>query len=360
MTIVRLLADDLTGALDTAAEFVPLTGALPVFWPDGGRLELVGSLGLDSATRERDPQKAAAEVGRLVQSLEAADIAFKKVDRLLRGPTLAEIAACMRGGLWRCCVLAPAFPYQGRVTRAGQQYRADSGEWTPVGEDLVTGLQALGVPAQRGLEDTDLQPGITVFDAETDEDLQRIVATARRCLERILWAGAGGLAQAIAAGHPHPAATPLPRPILGLFGSDQPATAGQLVACAPHWLHIESDAFEPVPRRLEEAGLALVSFRLPSNISRTLAAERIAAAIAGLIDRVEPPGTVVVAGGETLRSLCSTAGAGSLLVQGRLVPGVPRSVMRDGRWNGVTVVSKSGAFGHTSLLRELIVEGADP
>ena len=51
---MRLLADDLTGALDTAAEFVPLTGALPVFWPDGGRLELVGSLGLDSATRERD------------------------------------------------------------------------------------------------------------------------------------------------------------------------------------------------------------------------------------------------------------------------------------------------------------------
>ena len=266
----------------------------------------------------------------------------------------------MRAGLWRRCVLAPAFPYQGRVTRAGQQYRTDSGEWTSVGDDLVTGLQALGVPAQRGLGDADLQPGITVFDAETDEDLQRIVATARRCPERILWAGAGGLAQAIAAGRPHPAATSLPRPILGLFGSDQPATADQLVACAPHWLHIESDAFEPIPRRLEEAGLALVSFRFPSNISRTLAAERIAAAIAGLIDRVELPGTVVVAGGETLRSLCGAAGAGSLLVQGRLVPGVPRSVMRGGRWNGVTVVSKSGAFGHTSLLRELIVEGTDP
>jgi uncharacterized protein YgbK (DUF1537 family) len=64
----------------------------------------------------------------------------------------------------------------------------------------------------------------------------------------------------------------------------------------------------------------------------------------------------VVAGGETLRSVCEAAGAHSLLVQGRLVPGVPRSVIVGGRWNGVTVVSKSGAFGHRHLLRELILE----
>ena len=89
MTIVRLLADDLTGALDTAAEFVPLTGELPVFWPGGSRQELVGSLGLDSGTRERDPKAAAAEVARLAPSLNGADIAFKKIDSLLRGAALA-------------------------------------------------------------------------------------------------------------------------------------------------------------------------------------------------------------------------------------------------------------------------------
>jgi D-threonate/D-erythronate kinase len=359
MTMVRLLADDLTGALDTAAEFVPLTGALPVFWPSGGRWEPVGSVGLDSGTRERDPETAAVEVGRLIPSLAAADIAFKKVDSLLRGPTLAEIAACMRAGLWRYCVLAPAFPFQGRITREGQQYRTDIGGQTPVGDNLVACLQALGVPTQQGRGNANLPPGISVFDAETDGDLRRIVATARRSSEPILWAGTGGLAQAIAAGHPHPPATPLPRPILGLFGSDQPATANQLFACAPHWLEIEGDAFGPVLQRLEKVGLALASFRLPPRISRAAAARRIAAVVAGLIDRAEPPGTVVVAGGETLRSLCDAAGAASLLVQGRLVPGVPRSQMRDGRWTGVTVVSKSGAFGHTSLLRELIVEGAD-
>jgi uncharacterized protein YgbK (DUF1537 family) len=360
MTIVRLLADDLTGALDTAAEFVPLTGDLPVLWPDEGRLERAGSLALDSGTRERDAEAAVAEVGKLLPSLAAADISFKKIDSLLRGPTLAEVAACMRAGLWRFCILAPAFPYQYRVTRAGRQYRNGIDGWTAVSDDLVTGVRAFGVPAQLALGDPVLRPGVTVFDAETDEDMRQIVATARQYTGPVLWAGTGGLAQAMTAGYPHPTPLPLPAPILGLFGSDQPATAGQLAACGRHWLEIEDGDFDPIPRRLNEAGRVLVSFRLAPGTPRTAAAQQIDAAIMRLVDRVGPPGTVVVAGGETLRSLCRAVGAHSLLVQGRLVPGVPRSIMQGGRWNGVTVVSKSGAFGHPSLLRELIVERADP
>jgi D-threonate/D-erythronate kinase len=199
-----------------------------------------------------------------------------------------------------------------------------------------------------------------VFDAETDADLRRIVARTRGCAGPVLWAGTGGLAQAIAAGCPQPVASPLPRPILGLFGSDQTATADQLAACPSHWLAVEDDNVDPVPVRLAEAGLVLVSFRLPSDTPRARAAERIASGIARLTDRIGRPGTVVVAGGETLRRLCDALGARGLLVRGRLVPGVPLSVMQGGRWHGVTVVSKSGAFGPPSLLRELILEGADP
>jgi uncharacterized protein YgbK (DUF1537 family) len=122
MIILRLLADDLTGALDTAAEFIPLTGSVPVFRPNGSRLDLPASAALDSATRESEPAAAMAQVGRLVHLLEGADIAFKKIDSLLRGPTLAEIAACMHAGIWRHCALAPAFPYHGRITRAGHTF----------------------------------------------------------------------------------------------------------------------------------------------------------------------------------------------------------------------------------------------
>jgi uncharacterized protein YgbK (DUF1537 family) len=211
----------------------------------------------------------------------------------------------------------------------------------------------MGLAARSG---PDLEPGVTVFDAETDDDLRRVVATGRACAEPVLWVGTGGLAQALAAGRPPRSPPPLPNPILGLFGSDQPATGAQLAACAPHWLDIGDDDFLRVPDRLDETGIALVSFRLPPGTDRLAAAGRIATAIRRLSQHIRPPGTIVVAGGETLRSVCDAVGATSLLVTGRLVPGVPCSTIIGGRWDGVTVVSKSGAFGHPLLLRDLILE----
>ncbi len=387
MTRLRLLADDLTGALDTAAEFTALTGPLPVVWSP--EAVPAGSAVLDSRTRELTPDAAAATVAGMVVQLTGADIAFKKVDSLLRGPTLAEVAACMASGLWRFAVLAPAFPYQGRITRNRRQYRRTGTQWTQVSDDLVTALQALGAAAQPGRPGAELAPGVSVFDAETDDDLRHILATVARHQQQVLWIGSGGLAQAMAADHPQPLeqhqpdwhsradkvarenngldradcssqpasglAPPLPRPILGLFGSDQPATADQLAACDPHWLEITDQAFAAVPSRLRQAGVALVSFRLPAGISRNAAARHIGDCIRGLTARIEPPGTIVVAGGQTLQGLCDCLAVQRLVVQGRLVPGVPVSLIQGGRWHGVAVVSKSGAFGHPHLLRELIL-----
>jgi uncharacterized protein YgbK (DUF1537 family) len=71
---------------------------------------------------------------------------------------------------------------------------------------------------------------------------------------------------------------------------------------------------------------------------------------------VERPATLIVAGGETLRAACVSLGATSLEVIGQIEPGVPRSIMRGGRWDGIEVISKSGAFGHKNLWRDLLVE----
>jgi D-threonate/D-erythronate kinase len=74
--------------------------------------------------------------------------------------------------------------------------------------------------------------------------------------------------------------------------------------------------------------------------------------VAGLV----PPGTLIVSGGETLKGLCISLGTQSLLVAGEVAPGLPRSVMRGGRWDGVEIVSKSGAFGPPALWRDLLME----
>src|SRR6185369_9542856 len=97
---LRLLADDLTGALDSAARFVPVTGPVATMWHD---TDLPEAAAIDSGTRD-----------------------------------MPEAAACMRW--FDHCVLAPAFPFQGRITRGGRQLvRSDAG-WRDTGVDLAAAL----------------------------------------------------------------------------------------------------------------------------------------------------------------------------------------------------------------------------
>ena len=181
MPTLRLMADDLTGALDTAVEFVGLAGPVQVHWGGGSARTLPPSAALDTGSRERTAVQAVAAVEALAPALRGADIAYKKLDSLLRGNALAEVAACFRAGGWTHAVFAPAFPYQGRVTRGGRQFARAAGEaWTPVSGDLVVAFAELGVPARTGQPSEPLPSGLTVFDAETDADLARVAEAGRR------------------------------------------------------------------------------------------------------------------------------------------------------------------------------------
>jgi uncharacterized protein YgbK (DUF1537 family) len=360
MTSLRLLADDLTGALDTAAEFVGLCGAFDVTWAGALPQNLPSSLAIDSGTRERDRVASIAVVTSLVPLLCDASIAYKKIDSLLRGAWAAELGACLRAGAWKACIVAPAFAYQGRRTRDGQQYALGSdGRWTAVGDNLLTQLAIEGIDARPGRFDTELAEGVHVFDAESDADLDRVVAIGWRATFPVLWCGSSGLASALTRGSAVPVQRLLRKPVLGLFGSDQPATAAQLAQCGSAVVTLAdggADNAGIVQRRLAREGVALVKFDLAPGLSRDDAAKRIAAELASLTATLDPPGTLIVTGGETLKALCLAPGAYALKVTGRIVPGLPRSVVQGGRWAGVEVVSKSGAFGAPDLWRTLLQE----
>ncbi|MGY8705691.1 four-carbon acid sugar kinase family protein [Bradyrhizobium sp. 18BD] len=356
MTSVRLLADDLTGALDTAAEFVGLCGPFDVIWADAPAVPKAQSLAIDSGTRERSKAESVEIVGRLAPQLQGATIAYKKVDSLLRGAWAAELGACLHGGQWASCVVAPAFDYQGRRTAGGQQFaRTVQGEWHRVGDNLLDQLRQDGIEALLAGADTLSQGGVQVFDAESDICLDRVVEMARRMPGPVLWCGSGGLAGALARSHRADTPSELKRPVLGLFGSDQPATAAQLAACGEATIALAGgEGGAGVQRKLADDGVALVQFALPDGLSRAEAAQRIAREMAALITTLEPPGTLIVAGGETLKAACVALDAHALQVTGRIVPGLPRSILQGGRWAGVDVISKSGAFGPSELWRDLL------
>jgi uncharacterized protein YgbK (DUF1537 family) len=356
MTRVRLLADDLTGALDTAAEFVGLCGPFDVIWADTPAGAGLPSLAIDSGTRERSKVESVAIVGRLAPLLRDGTIAYKKVDSLLRGTWAAELSACMSTGHWASCVVAPAFDYQGRRTVDAQQYaRNVEGDWHRVGDNLLDQLRQDGIEAQRGCAGTLAQGGVQIFDAESDLDLDRVVEMARRMPGPVLWCGSGGLAGALARGHRADSLSKLKRPVLGLFGSDQATTASQLAACGEATLTLaEGEGGGRVQRKLADAGVALVKFALPDGLPRSEAAQRIARELTALTAALDPPGTLIVAGGETLKAVCLALGAHALQVTGCIVPGLPRSTLEGGRWAGVDIISKSGAFGARELWRDLL------
>jgi D-threonate/D-erythronate kinase len=356
MSSVRLLADDLTGALDTSAELVGLFDPLEVCWSVSSVAPTRRSFAIDSGTRELSSEQAFAVVRELAPQLADATIAYKKIDSLLRGPWVAELDACLRTEAWDACIVAPAFVHQGRRTINGQQYaRAADGGWSAVGKKIVEQLQERKLESNKSNPFAGLQAGINVFDAETDADLERAVEAGKNYSGKVLWCGSGGLASALARGSGVWVPDRLKTPVLGIFGSDHRTTLFQLAACEPVVIRSADVASDIARIRQTLAkGVALVKLEAPMGSSRSKAALHFSRAIAVLNESIDPPGSLIVAGGETLKAQAVAVGARALRLLGRLEPGIPKSVIEGGTWAGVEVISKSGAFGTADVLRKLL------
>lgn len=345
---VRLLADDLTGALDTAARLAALAGPLPVVWARGAVPPGAGSLALDAACREGDRAVAAARMDAAAGLLADADLAFLKLDSLLRGHPATAIACCLRTGFDHA-VIAPAFPAQGRVTQGGRLVAPGAGAPAP---DLGAALAALGVPVALCRSGQLAPPGASLWDAGSDADLLRIVAAGRALPGRVLWCGSAGLAGALA-GTP-PAVVAFPPPLLALVGSDHPASTRQVAAVATCHVRLgPAGAGDVAVAGLLGTGAAVATVMLPPGMARAPAAAAIAERFGVLVAAIAPPGSLLVSGGETLRAVCNALRATRLVVHGEREPGLAVSVLSDGAWAGTTVLSKSGAFGDDGLLRRL-------
>lgn len=347
---VRILADDLTGALDSAARFCGLCGPIPVRFAPGGE----GASAYDMATRDRPASEAPGRVAAFAADLKAGDPAFHKIDSLLRGHWPLELKVAMAAG-FRSCILAPAFPGQGRVTRDGRQWvREAAGGYRPIEPPILDSLARAGIPAARAVAGAAAPgPGIHVFDAADDAGLAAVVATGRRAPAPVLWCGAAGLAGALAGREP-PAAADLASPVLAVIGSRAPASLAQVAALhealpglRPHALSPQAG---PPPDDAGRDAASLLAFDLPAGTGTQAAAGLIAGLLARALPRIARPATLVAAGGETLQAICATLGTGHLRVEGEFAVGIPVSTMVGGRWDGTRVVSKSGAFGAAGLL----------
>lgn len=369
MMSIRLVADDLTGALDAAVQFTALDRGLSVLLDGHSGAASPSSAAISTNSRDLDASAAAARMAGAAAFLGGAGLRFLKIDSLLRGHWPEAIAMALRAGPDQLCVFAPAFPNQQRIMRGGRQYapRTD-GALVPLERDADRELARVGLRMARipaGIApDADIPaaPGsVLVCDALGQDDLNRLVAAAQRVGPPILWCGSAGLARALA-GRAPPVIVPQPARRLVIVGSNHRVTYGQVAAVpasSAARIPLTDDAEQSALRVAAslEHGNCIVTPGLPDDITAQAAAPVIEARLRATLPRLAKPQEIVVIGGETLDAACKAVGANALHPRGEIMPGVPVSRVVGGAWDGIDLISRSGAFGAPDFLARLLAPG---
>ncbi|WP_292562075.1 four-carbon acid sugar kinase family protein [Mesorhizobium sp.] len=339
---VLIVADDITGALDTAGYFATPENPIQV-WLDRPPV-ISGGNAIDLDTRDLDEATACRRVADIFAGRDSGVLSFKKIDSVMRGHPIAEAVAAFRAGRFERALFAPAFPAADRVTVNGRQWAGSAQGLMQVGPALVDALLSHGVSAAM-TGDAVVRSGFVVADARTDAELAGAIANFEGGGNDI-YVGTAGLASVLAGGAPFK----LPRPALdfAICGTNHPVTQRQIAAIRT----LQAVVMDGGSTELPEPPALLVA---PSSVASDAEARfMIERYLDRLVATIPRPQAVLVTGGWTLRLLARICGASHLRCEGLYEPGVAISRMVAGAWNETIIVSKSGGFGREDLLVRLL------
>lgn len=341
-----IIADDLTGALDTGTPFV-MAGLSVAVAVDVEAAQDAIATGCDvvvvnTASRALGERKAVERVRMATEVFHGAKpaVVMKKIDSRLKGNVAAESLALAEVFGLETILVAPAIPDQERVTYRG----------CVVGRGIARPLRIADL--FEGSRDN-----VVIADAEDDIDLDQIV-DGHDWL-RTLAVGARGLGAALArrlgeSGRPVMEFVASPRTLFA-FGSRDPITAAQMNRLeASGALRVVVDA--PLGEIECGEGLALpVLLRCTGDMAADagLVAQRFAAGVKAVIDDTRPD-MLIVGGGDTALAVFQALGIRVLAPKGEIEAGVPwfDVAAEDGRHFRCAV--KSGGFGNPDSLLRLV------
>jgi uncharacterized protein YgbK (DUF1537 family) len=351
MSEMRILADDLTGALDTAAAFA---GEVPVYLdaPPNANASPYPVSVVATTTRDVPFDLLPGSPHRCLGS--PAQSSRSRKSCLLRGNTFAECAHVARAGGFGRLVFAPAFPKQGRVTIDGRQWVVPPGkplaDRQPAGDALpATVFSTLGLTVTSLVEPSSDRIPVWIPEVRSDDDLAGVAALSTRAeARRWLWCGSAGLAHAIAAirhlaPDPQRGVTPewTAGPVLMISASRHAVAQEQWnVVRVSHQgaivtVHGQPAALHAACRAMRlPFDLALLDLAPTDALSPQEAAGLLAAQLETIVREALRP-SADRRRGDTLRALCGAAGARGLSAAHRRVPdGCARLI--GGVWDGVT------------------------
>lgn len=376
---IAVVADDLTGAGDTAVQFVRAGWSTELqLWAADTAAEVVA---VTTDSRALTSDAAAQAAGRAVQDLRATgvDLLYKKVDSTLRGAIRAEIDGVLK--VWgpdAVAVVCPAFPANGRTVRDGillvdgaEVHRTAVGQdpVTPVTESRVAELldgehvRLTGIDAREDAELLRAAGPVAVVDAETEADLERVAAAVAALGPDAVPVGSAGLAAQLAR-------TWAPRhthgPALVMVTSLHRTTRDQVARLAAEpGTRVErpgaadltdEESWQAWSRSVLErfdAGAPRLALVAPEDRDGALSPADVARRFGALAARIAEEHTLsgyVVTGGDGARALTTQLQARAIALTGEVAPGIPIGTVSGGPRHGLTIVTKAGGFGPSTAL----------
>lgn len=404
MLDLGIIADDFTGAMDTASEvaargYETVVVAVPDASPPDSTVVAV-----NTDSRYLTPHEAAELVRDRIDAVGASTI-YKKIDSTLRGNVGSEVAAALRATADELAVVAPAFPAAGRRTQGGihrvggtpvaetEFASAKNGPPSSAVTDLFAGQD---LPVER-VDVTDIangadrvttflsaaverydQPPIVVCDARTAAHLDTIAVAGARF--DALFVGSGGLAANLPLDAPTDIATGTPQPEAGtplaVVGSVSEVTLEQLDRVPDTQLfHLDprslldgatDEAAEVAARLNQGVPTVLTAASDRSTVEDTMAAGRdrglsdgeiggqIAtglATVAGNACRSTRPSGLFLTGGDVAVAGLQALDTTTVSPAGATVDaGIPIGRLVDGVVANTPLITKAGGFGHETTI----------
>lgn len=351
--LVAIVADDLTGALNSTAPFAKAGLTTCVAVEPSHLREAIATgmqvVAVSTGSRAMEPQSAAAAVADAVRAFARVPviIAFKKIDSRLKGHVAVEVAAALDGFRRATAIVCPAIPDLGRTVSDGLVRGRGAEAGLSVAGSLGPILERCRIP-----------------DVSDERDAGLVADDILAAPDTILAVGARGLADALARklmaglgmGRRPDIPVHLPHPVVIGIGSRDPITLAQVDRLrdrlGPFLLDAPDGRLGPHPHAdgADVVGFVMSAGRI--RISPAVAAERFAHQITGDI-RHRRPRSLVLSGGDTAAAVMATLGIGLLRVVGEILPGLPVCRALDDR-HDLMIVTKSGGFGGPETLLQML------
>jgi uncharacterized protein YgbK (DUF1537 family) len=376
---ITIVADDLTGALDSAAQFAG-RGPVVVVCLRAQCANSAAVVAFDCDTRDRPMHEVLPALEEIVPLVRG--IPYKKVDSTMRGAAGFECAVLRKLLGLRGVLLAPSFPGAGRTLREGILYvrgtpmPARGAGWHSPAEP-ASGETSEPAPGYWQLLDLALVRagpgplyrrlskaiGTILADAETDVDLRYLAWAGVRAGGWLL-AGSAGLAGSLAEvlfGDRVEKPPSPPRPTLFVFGSANAVSRQQVeslsaAGLAPVFSGGQSPEQLVAQMRTQLVARGLAVGVMPPgklNAQEAAALQQALAQAAAALAAQEGIRCVFLTGGQTARLVMEHLGVQTLWPRGEVEPGVVFSQARLPWGREIWFITKAGGFGGSELALQL-------